>query len=198
MAHSFQQFPRFPVLGIQLKGLLGGAAGFALATQVAEDLALAPPGAGVARRPAFQGLAQDLVQGRQPVSSVQAAGGGHFPQLQAEEAGDVHLGQGFLEDLPGGLGPAPVQVGVAHGRHPLGALVESPSLYGHLTGHEYVEITRLMRGGRPETARVLEVVGLTRGAHRVVQQYSLGMRLRLAMALAVRQPAPAGAGRAHQ
>ncbi len=68
----------------------------------------------------------------------------------------------------------------------LGAMVESPSLYGHLTGHENVEITRLMRGGaRPETERVLKVVGLTRDAHRVVQQYSLGMRQRLAMALAL-------------
>ena len=68
----------------------------------------------------------------------------------------------------------------------LGALVESPSLYGHLTGFENVEITRLMRGGaRSETDRVLEVVGLTRDAHRVVQQYSLGMRQRLAMALAL-------------
>ncbi len=68
----------------------------------------------------------------------------------------------------------------------LGAMVESPSLYGHLTGFENVEITRLMRGGaRSETDRVLEVVGLTRDAHRVVQQYSLGMRQRLAMALAL-------------
>lgn len=68
----------------------------------------------------------------------------------------------------------------------LGAMVESPSLYGHLTGLENVEITRHMRGGpRSETDRVLEVVGLTRDARRIVQGYSLGMRQRLALALAL-------------
>ncbi len=68
----------------------------------------------------------------------------------------------------------------------LGAMVESPSLYGHLTGYENVEITRLMRNAqRTETDRVLQVVGLTKDARRTVQQYSLGMRQRLAMALAL-------------
>lgn len=68
----------------------------------------------------------------------------------------------------------------------LGAMVESPSLYDHLTGRENVEITRLMRAAAPsETSRVLEVVGLTKDARRLVQTYSLGMRQRLALALAL-------------
>jgi ABC-2 type transport system ATP-binding protein len=68
----------------------------------------------------------------------------------------------------------------------LGAMVEAPSLYGHLTGRENVEITRLMRGApRTETDRVLQVVGLQQDARRIVQQYSLGMRQRLALALAL-------------
>lgn len=68
----------------------------------------------------------------------------------------------------------------------LGALVESPSLYDHLTGAENVEITRLMKGlPRSETSRVLALVGLGRDAHRIVQTYSLGMRQRLGMALAL-------------
>lgn len=68
----------------------------------------------------------------------------------------------------------------------LGAMVESPSLYDHLTGRENVEITRLMRGApRTETSRVLEVVGLAEDARRIVQTYSLGMKQRLALALAL-------------
>jgi ABC-type multidrug transport system ATPase subunit len=68
----------------------------------------------------------------------------------------------------------------------LGAMVESPSLYDHLTGHENIEITRLMRGAPPaETGRVLEAVGLGKDARRIVQTYSLGMRQRLALALAL-------------
>ena len=68
----------------------------------------------------------------------------------------------------------------------LGAMVESPSLYDHLTGTENVEITRLMRGApRSETSRVLQVVGLTDDARRIVLKYSLGMRQRLALALAL-------------
>jgi lantibiotic transport system ATP-binding protein len=68
----------------------------------------------------------------------------------------------------------------------LGALVESPSLYDHLTGLENVEITRILRNQpRTETERVLSLVGLLKDARRVVRTYSLGMRQRLGMALAL-------------
>ena len=68
----------------------------------------------------------------------------------------------------------------------LGAMVETPSLYDHLTGRENVEITRLMRGLPPaETDRVLVQVGLNQDARRIVRNYSLGMRQRLGMALAL-------------
>ncbi len=68
----------------------------------------------------------------------------------------------------------------------LGAMVESPSLYDHLTGRENVEITRLMRNlPKSETDRVLTHVGLSRDAHRTVLGYSLGMRQRLGLALAL-------------
>lgn len=68
----------------------------------------------------------------------------------------------------------------------LGAMVESPSLYDHLTGRENVEITRLMRNlPNSETDRVLTHVGLSRDAHRTVLGYSLGMRQRLGLALAL-------------
>jgi ABC-type multidrug transport system ATPase subunit len=68
----------------------------------------------------------------------------------------------------------------------LGAMVESPSLYDHLTGLENVEITRLMRNSpRSETDRVLTMVGLKQDARRPVRNYSLGMRQRLGLALAL-------------
>lgn len=68
----------------------------------------------------------------------------------------------------------------------IGALVESPALYDHLTGRENLEITRLMRGlPRPEVDRVLKVVELVQDAQRPVRDYSLGMRQRLGVALAL-------------
>jgi len=68
----------------------------------------------------------------------------------------------------------------------IGALVESPSLYDHLTGFENLEITRLMRDlDRTEVDRVLKLVDLQRDARRPVRDYSLGMRQRLGVALAM-------------
>ena len=68
----------------------------------------------------------------------------------------------------------------------IGALVETPSLYDHLTGAENLEITRLMRDvPKTEAARVLALVQLTQDARRPVRTYSLGMKQRLGMALAL-------------
>ena len=68
----------------------------------------------------------------------------------------------------------------------LGAFVEAPSLYDHLTGLENAEITRWMRDlPRSESDRVLTLVGLQNDARRPARTYSLGMRQRLAMALAL-------------
>ena len=68
----------------------------------------------------------------------------------------------------------------------IGALVEAPSLYDHLTGRENLEVTRLMRGAaKSEIDRVLSLVDLARDARRPVREYSLGMRQRLGVALAL-------------
>ncbi len=68
----------------------------------------------------------------------------------------------------------------------IGALVESPALYDHLTGLENLEITRLMRDlPRSEADRVLGLVQLVQDARRPVREYSLGMRQRLGVALAL-------------
>jgi len=68
----------------------------------------------------------------------------------------------------------------------IGALVESPSLYPHLTGRENLEVTRRLLGAsRVLIDRALETVKLTRDANRRVREYSLGMRQRLGLALAL-------------
>lgn len=68
----------------------------------------------------------------------------------------------------------------------VGALVEAPSLYPHLTGRENLEVTRRMLGApRVLIDRALESIKLTQDAHRRVREYSLGMRQRLGLALAL-------------
>jgi ABC-2 type transport system ATP-binding protein len=68
----------------------------------------------------------------------------------------------------------------------VGALVEAPSLYPHLTGRENLEATRRLTGAWPEQIdRVLEIVKLEQDADRVVRGYSTGMRQRLGIALAL-------------
>lgn len=81
-------------------------------------------------------------------------------------------------------------VPVAGNRAPLmrrvGALVESPSLYPHLTGRENLEVTRRLLGAsRDLIGSALETVKLTKDADRRVREYSLGMRQRLGLALAL-------------
>ncbi len=68
----------------------------------------------------------------------------------------------------------------------VGALVESPSLYPHLTGRENLEVTRRLLGsGRNLIELALATVRLTKDADRRVREYSLGMRQRLGLALAL-------------
>lgn len=67
-----------------------------------------------------------------------------------------------------------------------GALVETPSLYPHLTGRENLEVTRrLIEGKRARVQEVLQLVRLEEAADRLVKGYSLGMRQRLGLALAL-------------
>ncbi len=68
----------------------------------------------------------------------------------------------------------------------IGALVESPSLYPHLTGRENLEVTRrLVRAVPRAVDQALSVVKLNADANRLVRTYSQGMRQRLAIALAL-------------
>lgn len=67
----------------------------------------------------------------------------------------------------------------------VGALVEMPSLYEHLSGRKNLEISRLMYGNLPKKRidEVLEIVGLSKDAHRPVKHYSLGMKQRLGLSI---------------
>lgn len=72
----------------------------------------------------------------------------------------------------------------------IGSLVESPSLYLHLTGRENLELHRqllLARRHVQATAidRALDTVGLALSADRVVRGYSSGMKQRLGLAQAL-------------
>ncbi len=68
----------------------------------------------------------------------------------------------------------------------VGALVETPSLYPHLTGRENLEIMRRLNGlKKADVDRALAIVRLNGAAGRLVSGYSLGMRHRLGLALAL-------------
>ena len=75
---------------------------------------------------------------------------------------------------------------IGRGGPRIGALIEQPSLYPHLTGNENLDITRRLLGlASPEIARSLKIVDLAAAANQRVGTYSLGMRQRLAIARAL-------------
>lgn len=68
----------------------------------------------------------------------------------------------------------------------VGALVESPSLYPHLTGRQNLEVTRrLLAVPVSRIDEVLAITAMREAVDRKVRDYSLGMRQRLAIALAL-------------
>lgn len=67
-----------------------------------------------------------------------------------------------------------------------GALVESPSYYGHLSGYENLDvISRLLQVPAKRVDEVLAIVRLTSVAKQAVKGYSLGMKQRLGIAAAL-------------
>ena len=68
----------------------------------------------------------------------------------------------------------------------IGSIVESPSLYGHLTGRENLSYFAKIKNVPVEQRNeVLEIVNLSQSANRKAKEYSLGMKQRLAIALAL-------------
>jgi len=83
------------------------------------------------------------------------------------------------------LDDEPVTPGRREWLRRVGAMVEGPSLYPHLTGEDNLDVTRrLCRLPRSAVGRALELFDLTVDARRLVRTYSTGMRQLLALAQA--------------
>ena len=68
----------------------------------------------------------------------------------------------------------------------IGAMIELPSLYEHLTGFDNLEITSKIKDiSIKRIGEVLEIVKLTNAAKTKVKEYSMGMKQRLGLALAL-------------
>ncbi|WP_373553519.1 ABC transporter ATP-binding protein [Haliscomenobacter sp.] len=68
----------------------------------------------------------------------------------------------------------------------LGSLIETPSLYGHLTAAEnLLLLQKIYQCPKARIPEVLELVGLPDTANKKVSQFSLGMKQRLSIAVAL-------------
>ncbi|MFN2439692.1 MAG: ABC transporter ATP-binding protein [Chitinophagaceae bacterium] len=68
----------------------------------------------------------------------------------------------------------------------IGSLIEVPSLYGHLTAKENLEVYRQVYGAPKERINeVLKIVGLEDTGKKTAKKFSLGMKQRLSIALAL-------------
>ena len=68
----------------------------------------------------------------------------------------------------------------------IGALVESPSYYGHLTAYENLDILRrILRLSKDEIEEKLKLVNLLDAKNKKVKEFSLGMKQRLGIAQAL-------------
>jgi ABC-2 type transport system ATP-binding protein len=67
-----------------------------------------------------------------------------------------------------------------------GSLIESPSLYGHLTARENLQVWQLYyQCPKDRIKEVLEIVGLADTTTKLAGRFSLGMKQRLAIAVAI-------------
>ncbi len=68
----------------------------------------------------------------------------------------------------------------------IGAMVEAPGLYDHLSGYDNLRVAQILRGLPEGSIReALDLTGLAPDAQRPVGQYSLGMKQRLGLAWAL-------------
>ncbi|MEO8116769.1 MAG: ABC transporter ATP-binding protein [Bacteroidota bacterium] len=68
----------------------------------------------------------------------------------------------------------------------IGSLIESPSLYGHLTAIEnLILLQKIYRCPKERIQKVLDLVGLSNTGNKKTSQFSLGMKQRLSIAIAL-------------
>ncbi|HSS19428.1 MAG TPA: ABC transporter ATP-binding protein [Pyrinomonadaceae bacterium] len=68
----------------------------------------------------------------------------------------------------------------------IGSMIESPSIYGHLTAAENLRILQPVYGcPQKRISEVLELTGLARTGSKKANQFSLGMKQRLSIAIAL-------------
>lgn len=68
----------------------------------------------------------------------------------------------------------------------VGSLIETPSLYAHLTAYEnLLLLQKIYRCPKSRIAEVLELVGLSQTGNKKTGQFSLGMKQRLSIAIAL-------------
>lgn len=72
-----------------------------------------------------------------------------------------------------------------------GSLIESPSVYGHLTAMDNLKVLGLLNGvPKSRWGRVLEITGLGQTGNKKAGQFSLGMKQRLGLAMALMHQPP--------
>lgn len=68
----------------------------------------------------------------------------------------------------------------------VGSLIEAPSIYGHLSAHENIEVYRRLYGmNATRTKEVLDMTGIANTGSKAARKFSLGMKQRLAVAIAL-------------
>lgn len=68
----------------------------------------------------------------------------------------------------------------------IGSMIESPSIYGHLTATENLRVLqKVYNCPKSRIAEVLELVGLSKTGSKKASQFSLGMKQRLSIAIAL-------------
>lgn len=89
--------------------------------------------------------------------------------------------QGSISILGKDLGAHRVEV-----LRQVGSLIEQPSLYGHLTAKENLQVYQGVYGvPKPRISEVLTLVGLAATGSKKAKQFSLGMKQRLSIAVAL-------------
>jgi len=70
-------------------------------------------------------------------------------------------------------------------RHLFGAVPEQPALYEFLSAREWLDFVAQVRGGADQVQGLLEVLDLAGDAHRLIREFSQGMRRKAALAAAL-------------